>query len=184
MRLFLATTFPAPATAPLNARVSQIRSRLPPASWVRPEAQHLTLAFLGEQPEALLESLVPIVAGHVGRVPKFDAHLEGCGFFPNARRARVGWVGVDPEANFNQLAEAVRDAVKRAGVALDSENFKSHLTLMRIRDWWPPASIELFERTLKPFRSEAFTVDRVTLYSSKLNPNGAIHTPLREFALG
>lgn len=183
MRLFLATTFPTSATAPLNARVSQLKPRLPPASWVRPEAQHLTLAFLGEQPESLLDTLAPLVAANVASVSRFEARLEGCGFFPNARRARVGWIGLHPEERINALAVAVRDAVKRANVTLDSENFKSHLTLMRLRDSWPPASIELFEKTLRTFRSEPFVIETVTLYSSKLDPRGAVHTPLREFAL-
>jgi 2'-5' RNA ligase len=184
MRLFIATTFPDAATRPINERVTAIRSRLPSASWVRPESQHLTFAFLGEQPETLLDTVAPQLSASVGGVRRFEATLHGCGFFPNARHARVGWVGAEPESAFNDVARAVREAVLASGVTLDRDNFRSHLTLMRIRDQWPPACVELFSRTLKDHRSVPFDVAEVTLYASELHPKGAIHTALRTFALG
>jgi len=183
MRLFIATTFPASATAPLNERIARVKSRLPAATWVRAEAQHLTFAFLGEQPEALIDKLQPLVSAHLAAVPTFTGTLQSCGFFPNPRHARVGWVGAEPRAKFAAIANAVRDAVREAGVTIDSNEFRPHLTLMRIRDRWPPLSIETFDKALRDYESEPFTVDRITLYESKLNPNGAIHTKLREFGL-
>jgi 2'-5' RNA ligase len=183
MRLFIAATFPEAATRPLNERVERVKSRLPHASWVRAEAQHLTFAFLGEQEEALLPKLTPLVETALAKVPRFEATLRGCGFFPNPRRARVGWVGAEPREQFVNVAQAIRGAVTRAGVALDSVDFKPHLTLMRIRDAWPPASIATFESALGDYCSEAFALEEVTLYSSRLNPGGAIHTPIRRFPL-
>jgi RNA 2',3'-cyclic 3'-phosphodiesterase len=183
MRLFLATNLPGEVLRDLNARVTPLRPRLPHASWVREETQHLTFAFLGEQPESLVEQLAPPLSAALASLPRFEAHLHGSGFFPNPRHARVGWVGLQPEEKFKQVARAVREVVTRHGVQLDGGEFKPHLTLMRIRDQWPPASIELFTRSLRDYRSDAFTVDAVTLYSSQLNPKGAIHTPLRAFEL-
>jgi 2'-5' RNA ligase len=183
MRLFIATSFPAEVTADLNARVARLKPRLPSASWVRPESQHLTFAFLAEQPESLVEKLAPPLTGALHSIASFDAQLHGCGFFPNSRHARVGWIGLQPEHPFVAIANVVRDVVKKAGVALDHADFRPHLTLMRIRDRWPPASIELFNTSLRDYGSSGFKVADVTLYSSQLNPNGAIHTALRTFAL-
>ena len=183
MRLFLASTFPAEVLRELNDRVSKLRPRLPAASWTRPESQHLTFAFLGEQPESLIETLDTNVAPALAGVPRFESKLHSCGFFPNPRRARVGWIGLEPESAFAKVADAVRGAVSRSGVAIDASEFKAHLTLMRIRDPWPPASIELFTHSLRDYASSAFSVDEVTLFSSQLNPKGAVHTALRRFAL-
>ena len=183
MRLFIATTFPEAVLRPLNERVTPLRSRLPPASWVRPETQHLTLAFLGEQDASIVDKLTTLVGGCVANVPKFQGKLQGCGFFPNPRHARVGWVGVTPAEAFGTLAAAVRDGVREAGITLDRDEFRAHLTVMRMREGWPPASIELFQRTLREYCSEAFAVDHVTLYSSELNPRGAVHTALKELGL-
>jgi 2'-5' RNA ligase len=183
MRLFIATSFPPEVTGDLNARVSRLKPRLPSASWVRPEAQHLTFAFLAEQPEALVDAIAPPLMTALSAIPRFDAAMNGCGFFPNPRHARVGWIGLEPEGNFMAIANAVRSVVTKNGVELDRADFKAHLTLMRIRDRWPPASIDLFTTSLRDFRSAPFAVNDVTLYSSQLNPQGAIHTPLRTFAL-
>lgn len=184
MRLFLATTFPGEVLSELNGRSAGLKPRLPAASWVRPESQHLTFAFLGEQPESLLAKIEPELQSSIARVSAFPASLRGSGFFPNARHARVGWIGLDPEAPFVHLAGVVREAVTRSGGSFDGSDFKPHLTLMRIRDPWPPASIDLFQRSLRDYRSAEFNVDRVTLYSSQLDPKGAVHTPLMKFDLG
>ncbi len=183
MRLFIATTFPADVLCGLNSVVERVKTRLPPSSWVRPESQHLTFAFLGEQDEALIPNLASLVEERLGSIPRFQARLRDCGLFPNSRHARVAWVGVTPAEEFREVAAAVREAVTAAGVKLDGADFRPHLTLCRLRDHWPPACIEIFQTTFGKFESPAFTVDRVTLYSSQLNPTGAIHTPLREFKI-
>ena len=183
MRLFIATHFPEEVLRDLNDRVAHLKTRLPAASWVRPEAQHLTFAFLGEQPETLVGQIAQPLTGACGAIAKFGARLRGCGFFPNPRRARVGWIGLHPETQFEQVAHAVREVVTTNGVALDGGVFKPHLTLMRMRDNWPPASIDLFTRSLRDYESAPFSVTEVTLFSSQLNPKGAVHTPLQRFEL-
>jgi len=178
MRLFIATTFPAEVLRPLNERVEKLKPKLPKASWLRPETQHLTFAFLGEQEESVVDKIT--LDGGSG----FEARLQGCGFFPNRRHARVGWVGAEPHEQFIDLAQRVRSGVTAAGVELDNNEFKPHLTLMRIRDRWPPMATELFEKSLRDFESAPFAIHEVTLYLSRLNPSGAVHTPLRTFPLG
>jgi 2'-5' RNA ligase len=184
MRLFIATNFPGVVLRDLNERVAKLKPRLPSASWVREETQHLTLAFLGEQPEKNVDAVTPALLEALGEIPTFDARLRGSGFFPNARHARVGWVGLEPDEHFVTLSNTVRDVVSEHGVKLDGVEFKPHLTLMRIRDPWPPASIDLYNRTLGDYESAPFTVDSVTLFSSQLSPKGAIHTPRQVYPLG
>ncbi len=177
MRLFIATSFSSEVLRPLNERLEKLKPKLPRASWVRAESQHMTFAFLGEQEESIVDKIC-IDGGSA-----FEGMLRGCGFFPNRRHARVGWVGAEPKERFIALAQRVRDAVTSAGVQLDQNEFKPHLTLMRIRDHWPPLATETFEKALRDFQSVSFAVDGVTLYVSRLNPQGAIHTPLRTFSL-
>src|SRR5690242_19054017 len=108
MRLFIATSFRREVLDDLNVRVARVRQRLPAASWVRPETQHLTFAFLAEQPEALVEKIASPLAAALGAIAHFEAQLHGCGFFPIPRHARVGWVGTQPEEKFVAIANAVR----------------------------------------------------------------------------
>ncbi|HUP44376.1 MAG TPA: 2'-5' RNA ligase family protein, partial [Thermoanaerobaculia bacterium] len=82
MRLFIATSFPVAVMQELNARIAQVKPKLAAASWVRPDAQHVTFAFLGEQEEALIERLAPPLEARLGALARFEARLLGCGFFP------------------------------------------------------------------------------------------------------
>src|SRR5687768_11833982 len=108
MRLFIATSFPAEVIGDLNARVASVKPKLAAASWVRPETQHLTFAFVGEQDESLVAPLSKAVKKSLTGIKPFEARLHGAGFFPNPRRARVGWIGLDPEKPFINIAAAVR----------------------------------------------------------------------------
>lgn len=163
MRLFIASSFPEAATSELSRIAASLHSRLPKASWVQPQTLHLTYLFLGDR------MISPSLAG----IAPFTARLHGCGFFPNRRRARVGWIGVEPPEPFIEIA-------RRIGADSD---FEPHLTIVRMRDGWPAAAIEFFEQTFRDFESEPFVVDTVTLYSSELKPGGAVHTPVREYRL-
>jgi len=183
MRLFLATNFPNVVLNDLNDRVAKLKPRLPAASWVRPETQHLTLAFLGEQSEETLEAISPALETELSTMHAFEARMQGCGFFPNPRRARVGWIGLKPEEHFITLGNTVRTLVERHGITLDRAELRPHLTLMRMRDPWPPASIDLFTRSLRDYESQPFPVDAVTLFASQLHPKGAIHTAQRKYSL-
>ena len=77
----------------------------------------------------------------------------------------------------------MRSAVHEAGIELDGADFKPHLTLCRIRDRWPPACVETYNAAFRDYESAPFAMDHVTLFSSRLDPAGAIHTPLRELRL-
>lgn len=183
MRLFIASSFPEAVLSTLNERLERLKPKLPRASWVRSGSQHLTFAFLGEQDEGIVSRIAGELQPRLQKMQPFEGSLSSCGFFPNKRHARVGWCGVDPQGRFSEIAESVREAVRAAGVQFDENEFRPHLTLMRIRDHWPPLAIETFEKALRDYRSAPFAVDRVTLYVSRLDPAGAVHTPLREFAL-
>jgi RNA 2',3'-cyclic 3'-phosphodiesterase len=183
MRLFIAVTFPEPILGSLNERLEKLKPRLPRASWVRCESQHLTFAFLGEQDETAVARIAGELEPRMQKTKVFGAALHGCGFFPNRRHARVGWCGVDPPEPFCAIADSVREGVRAAGIAFDENEFRPHLTLMRLRDHWPPLAIETFEKTLRDYQSAPFVVDCVALYVSKLDPKGAVHTSLRKFSL-
>ncbi len=73
MRLFIATTFPPDVLCGLNERVTRVKTRLPPCSWVRPESQHLAFAFLGEQGrDADPRSALPRVETRLRGIRAFD----------------------------------------------------------------------------------------------------------------
>ncbi len=102
--------------------------------WVRRDAIHLTLRFLGEIEEDRVPEIVEALGGFEGS-GRFELRLDRIGCF-GGRRPRVIWVGVAPGEGLDRLS-ALRDeldaALGAAGVELERDVFRPHLTLGRVR---------------------------------------------------
>ena len=65
-----------------------------PVRWVKPENIHLTLIFLGDVEENLIEDIKTKVNEVVREMKSFKIRLKGVGVFPSLKRPRVVWVGL------------------------------------------------------------------------------------------
>jgi RNA 2',3'-cyclic 3'-phosphodiesterase len=150
-----------------------------PVRWVRPEAMHLTLAFLGEVDADLLASagtrLVEVVRQH----PAFTARLKGLGAFPSQARARVVWAGMEQGKDpVCALRADVVKTLRSVGYEPEKRPFSPHLTLGRLR---VPGDVGRVVAT--QFESGAFAVERVVLFRSVLQPSGPVYSALAQFPL-
>jgi len=103
--------------------------------WVPPENVHLTLQFLGAVPQERVADVEAAVRAAAGQVRPLSLEVRGAGGFPNARRPRVLWAGL--EGDTAPLAELVRDLGRRLaplGFPPEERPFSAHLTLGRARD--------------------------------------------------
>jgi 2'-5' RNA ligase len=156
--------------------------------WVDPEGIHLTLLFLGEvgpgRLPALLRGLESAAAGRAAPVLR----LGSLGAFPNARRPRVLWVGVEEEgAHLGPLHEAVTQAGEALGWAREARAFQPHLTLGRVRDeatrtGLPAALLQALVDTRVPALA-ARPQARLGLLQSHLSPGGARYEELQGWDL-
>lgn len=191
MRLFVALDLPEDVRHEVGRRGTEARRELPRAHWVRPEALHLTLAFLGEQSADVLPTLDDHLAPAFSAVAPFELRLHHGGTFPPQRPARVAWVGVvlgnsvetgDP---LKELARRVQGALQRSvDYQPDHRGFTAHLTVARCKQPWRRREIEKLERHFRGFVGEAFEVTEGVLYESTLGPSGARYRALRRFPLG
>jgi 2'-5' RNA ligase len=147
--------------------------------WVRPEAYHLTVRFLGEIEPAAAGDLAARAAGEVAALAPFEVHLAGPGAFPSPRRARVIVLGLAPEEPLAALAAALERAVVAAGFEPETRSFKAHLTLGRVAGRRAPS----LEGVAAP-AAAPFSVSEVVLFRSVLGPGGSTYTPLERIALG
>ena len=164
------------------------RREASPFRWTRPEAWHLTLAFMAAVPERSLEDLLARLerAGH--RRTPFRLRLAGGGAFPNPARARVLYAGVeaDPAAleELRRLATGARAAANKAGAPVDGAAFRPHLTLARVSR---PIEATRWLRVLSTFRSPEFEVTELALVESHLGEgpgNRPRYDIVRTFGLG
>lgn len=134
MRLFVAINLPADVRAGLLAAIEPLRDAAPRLSWARDEQLHLTIKFLGEQPETLATELESRLAATAARNGAPLLRLGGVGAFPNFSAPRVVWLGVAPEPRLELIHHEVELACAELGLPVDGRPFRPHITLARVRD--------------------------------------------------
>jgi 2'-5' RNA ligase len=180
IRAFIAAEIP----QDIRDGIGEIRRKLKKTGadvrWVKPENMHLTLRFLGNDvPRGTVDAVGDTLHGRLKSVGQFTITLEGLGVFPNARRPRVVWLGIEPhDGPLLELREAVEDAVAEAGWTREERPFSAHLTLGRIKSQSGIGKLrqKLEKGSDRPVGS--MVVDKVSLIQSDLKPAGPIYETL------
>ena len=198
MRLFVALQIPEAVRASLIELTASLRKVCPEARWANMQKAHVTLKFIGEvRPEqgaeirdalkAVTDRLPVLMAtslrDKVLDVEPFEMVFAGLGFFPDARRPRVFWAGVNGGAALARLDAAIEDALAAVGVPRESREFRAHLTLAR-----PDASTDTSGLRNAIAGRDAVElgrgrVDEFSLYQSVLKSAGAEYTRLATYPL-
>jgi 2'-5' RNA ligase len=194
MRLFVALDLEDNIRSRIACFLDDVRGSAPEARWARPESLHVTLKFIGEQPEAQVDGLKRELAGI--EADHFDVSLRGYGFFPDSRAPRVFWIGIDRGSRLTSLAETVDSKLTSLQVPKEEQAFSPHLTLARSagasgsrrrqkRDR-PNQSFQRLQEKLAALPAPEFgtmTAREFFLYHSQLSPGGSKYTKLAGFNL-
>ena len=168
MRMFVALVPPAPAAEDLDAFLA-VRRAAGPFRWLLAEHLHVTLAFLADVPERRLDDLVEGLGDAAARRTPFEVVVAGGGAFPDPTRATVVFAGLDltghARTELERLAVGCRTAASRAGIEVDGQRFRPHVTVARCGR---PAEVTPWVRLLDGYRGPAWQADRITLLASHL----------------
>lgn len=194
MRLFVALDIDDAIRGRIARFLDGVRGFAPDARWVRPEALHVTLKFIGERPEEEVEkikqALETIAAGTV------ELNFRGYGFFPGARAPRVFWVGIEAAAKLTYLAATIDEKLVPLGIPKEEHTFNAHLTLARgsggsgsPRKQEGDGSNRSFQHLQEKLRAlpapefGTMAAHEFFLYRSQLSPGGSKYTKLAGFGL-
>jgi 2'-5' RNA ligase len=181
MRVFVAMDIPEDVRSSLAALTAKLRPACRNARWVRIEGLHVTLKFIGEVPSEKVDAIKTALAA----LPLCDPiplNFRGLGFFPNDRRPRVLWTGIEAGTDLAALAAAVEAALDPLGIPHDERTFAPHLTLARFE---APRVLNAMQEAVKKSSGIKFgsaTVKEFHLYQSVLKPGGAEYTRLATFS--
>lgn len=155
---------------------------LPLPGWVEPEDFHLTLAFLGEQPDHVLQDI------HEGlealAMPAFPLALAGCGSF-GGPKPRVVWAGVAPSEPLIRLQAKVAQVAVRAGVPVAARGYAPHVTLGRFHAP-DPDTVTRLERAMvaqQGFAAGPWLAGQLALYASHPRSRGPKYEILSDYPL-
>ena len=184
MRTFLAVAGDPDWIESVRRLSRDLQARSPKASWTRPESWHLTVRFLGEVSEdsahRFAERLGPAASG----LPGGDLPSAGPALFPSLPRLRTIGVSFDAhasEALLGSVARAAEAAAREIGCAPETRPFRPHVTLARLRAPWPRSAAEEAAGAIRDWPFPPWRVAALVLYRSRLDPAGAVHSPIREW---
>jgi 2'-5' RNA ligase len=178
IRTFIALTIPEDVKAVIGTAMSELKARNHAVRWVKPQGLHITLKFLGDIPEQTVAPLAADLDKASALCPPLTLKLEGFGAFPNVRRPRVVWVGLEGDMHeLSKLAKAIDKACIAYGVTGERRPFSGHITLGRLK---APTMVDLAINPVKGL----FKASQVLLYQSVLLPSGAQYNVLHRSSLG
>jgi RNA 2',3'-cyclic 3'-phosphodiesterase len=180
VRLFVALMPPAEVVEELRASTVALRELAPDLRWTRLEQWHLTLAFLGEVGEDVMDELARRLNRVAARHPPLSLSLGGGGRFGH----QVLWTRVQGDREgLRRLAGSVQAAARRSRLPVEQRPYRPHLTLARSdgeTDLRP-----LVER-LASWQGLPWVATRLYLVRSSLGagPGGsALHQPIAGWRL-
>jgi RNA 2',3'-cyclic 3'-phosphodiesterase len=180
MRLFVALDTPDDVRSAIFATVAKLRPACRKARWVRIEGLHVTLKFIGERPAEQLSAIQAALAKLPARAP-IPMKFQGAGFFPNPRRPRVLWAGVECGPELAALAGDIESALAALGIPREERAFSPHLTLARFDE---PRGLDAIREAIEksgPLDFGSATAENFNLYQSILKPGGAEYTRLATY---
>ena len=183
IRSFFAIELPEEFRAEILRLESYLKKTGADVKWVRPESVHLTLKFIGNIAEADAGPLAGAVGEAVRDHGPLKLRFNALGCFPNLKRIRVVWLGLDGELEkLRNLQKAVENAAAGFGIEPEKRPYQPHLTLGRARSGHNQTELGQALDQIKP-RDLDFTADRVIMFKSDLKPTGAVYTPLEVLPL-
>jgi 2'-5' RNA ligase len=194
MRLFIALDIDDAIRDRIARFMEGVNAFAPDARWAKPESLHVTLKFIGEQAEPAVDqikhALTSVSASAV------DIHLQGYGFFPTAKSARVFWIGMEAGPQLPALAATIDERMGSLGIPKEDRAFSPHLTLARGagRSASPRRhKADAPNRIFQPLQEKlaalpapefgSMTAREFFLYQSQPSPKGSKYTKLARFDL-
>ncbi len=183
LRTFIAIEIPSPIQLAIEKHTARLRSVLDTnlVRWTPTANIHLTLKFLGDVSPPTIELLTQMLMAEAGQHSCFDIQIAELGTFPNLRRPRVIWIGIQAPSALEALQRGIEAATARMGYPAEERPFSPHLTIGRVKQTVGPAEAQKIRAALERTKIGLLgtsTVEAVHLFKSDLKPSGAVYRRL------
>lgn len=133
MRFFVALEIPGNSQRQIQQVQEEIKQLIPEIRLTDQDKLHLTIAFVGEQPDSLQANLVEVLKEAVVGIPSFlvsPAYLDG---FPNLHHPHTLWLGVKGDIDkLFIIRERVKDGLEALNLATDERRYIPHIAIAKL----------------------------------------------------
>jgi RNA 2',3'-cyclic 3'-phosphodiesterase len=142
--------------------------------WTKRGQLHLTLRFIGDTDVDKIPQLVDALSKL--DFSSFGLTMFETGFF----RPNIFFLSLEESAELLDLKKRIDILLEEVlDMPQETRSFIPHITLSRLKKRLSPPKLKALKQSFAPIFPETFTVNKITLYASELNSNGAIHTPFK-----
>lgn len=175
MRFFIALEIPQENLVQFESIQNNLNKLIPEARLTYPDKIHLTLAFIGEQPDALKDNLVTVIQKASSGIKPFEvspAYIDG---FPNIHHVDVLWVGVKGDIDkLLMIRERIKDELEALRLPVDARRFIPHISIAKFNNkFFIDRKTESELEKIMAVNFEPIQINSIKLFESI--PEGGLH---------
>jgi len=139
-------------------------------------SMHLTLKFLGNTEESLINRISSSCENSLFGFGKFNLSVTAINCFPNYNYPKTVMANLAPLEQITKLSKVINFALQNIGIEVDKRPFKPHITIFRPKKQFKinPDNYQI-EREM--------TVKSVKIYESILKPDRAYYNVIKEIEI-
>lgn len=185
MRTFVSIEIPEDIKDNIEKSIGEMKVTLPPIKWVDKKNLHITMKFLGWVEDRKIDGLTGSLTDLAKNFGTIKVSFAGLGVFPDARRPRVVWVGIDEGGDrVKELAERLEEGLSKEGYREgEDREFSPHLTIGRVKEKIEPEALCAYVEKNKKADYGGFVVKHISLMKSTLRRSGPIYEEVEKIVL-
>ena len=168
IRLFVALLIPNEVKTEIFKHSHAVAENQSDCRWEASEKVHLTLKFIGEINEELLQQIIDQLE-FLTKYSSFNCKISKFGFFFRDREPKILWCNLETDDSLVSLVDDLNNYLQKYGIEVEKRKFKGHLTLLRIKK----RVNEQFIKNYKEFKFDPikFNSNQIALIQSVLKTN-------------
>jgi RNA 2',3'-cyclic 3'-phosphodiesterase len=170
--MFIAALLPEEIRKQLTNYIGSLKHNIEGVKWEKSEKLHVTLKFLGDVEEPMLDDIANLIQERASEYSSFSFNLTELGGFPNLKKPRILYIGLSNNTQLAKLAYELGEQLAGLGFEKENRKFVLHITLGRVKK---KINIEDSPRIIQ----SSFQINQIGLIKSELRPSGSVYTPVK-----
>ncbi len=180
VRLFVALNIPSDIKEYLLNTCRHLAVHPDKFRWETPDKIHLTLKFIGEVEDNLVDS-IKTELDFIKNYHSFNFSVSKFDFFFRNGEPKILWAGLKTDDPIDNLIEEINRRLEKFSIPAERRKFKPHLTMLRIK-------IHPGEKFIQAFKNYElgklnFTAKNISLIRSRLSTASAKYSEIKKYKL-
>ncbi len=185
MRYFIALELPEINRQQIYGAQTKLKTLIPELRLTDHNKLHLTIAFVGEQPEEMKDSLIKVIKDSIAEIHPFTVDPSYIDAFPRLHNPHTFWVGVSGETqNLFFIQERIKDGLIKLGIEVDQRRYIPHIAIGKVTDASVSFNLEdELEKIMTQNQYDPIHIESMKLFESIPDLGFHTHNTLAEISL-